>query len=363
MFDRALVLANEGRYATAPNPMVGAVVERDGEIVGEGYHQQVGGPHAEVHALRAAGEAARGATVWVTLEPCSHHGRTPPCADALIEAGVAKVMVAHLDPDRRVAGQGVRRLRAAGIEVEVAAQSEDAVALNWRYLTSRIHHRPGVTIRWAMSLDGKIATVAGESQWISSALARTASLELRETHEAILVGSGTLLADDPRLDRRLGEAPTPNTRVILDRRLRTPTSARLFGIDGRVVIMTESDDQRRLDALAQAGAEVVNLSEVEPGAVLTALHELGIQSVVVEGGGEILGAFVAANAFDRVLVDCAPLLLGGKAAPGAVGGHGIERLAEGRRLEELEARSLGGDLIIEGWRSGCLQALCKSVAG
>ena len=248
--ERALELAVGGRFRTAPNPLVGAVLVRDGQIVGEGYHPQLGGHHAEVAALEQAAHKARGATAYVTLEPCSHQGRTPPCCDALIRAGVTRVVACHRDPNPLVSGQGFARLRQAGVEVEVGPLADRAVALNLPFVVSHAWGRPQVTLKWAMSLDGHIATVAGESQWISSPAGREWSLEQREEHGAIVVGSTTALEDDPRLNRRLGWAEGPIVRVVLDRRLRLPPTARLFGIPGPVVIYTESEDQQ---AKAQLG--------------------------------------------------------------------------------------------------------------
>jgi diaminohydroxyphosphoribosylaminopyrimidine deaminase / 5-amino-6-(5-phosphoribosylamino)uracil reductase len=336
---------------------VGAVLVRDGEVVGSGWHRQVGGPHAEVEALRAAGDRARGATLFVTLEPCSHHGRTPPCADAVIAARVARVVACHGDPNPKVSGRGFAKLRAAGIEVESGFLVDEAVRLNLPFLISTTLGRPAVTLKWAMSLDGRIATATGESQWISSPGGRRWALALREEHDAILVGSGTVLADDPRLDRRLGLAAGPNLRVVLDRRLRTPPEARLFTVEGSVLIYTESTDRKRIEALTAAGAEVVNLPAVEPGAVLADLHRRGIQSLLAEGGGEVLASFVTSGFYDRVMVDCAPLLIGGKGAPGPLAGEGFAELAAAARLDGFEARRQGGDLILTGYRRGCLEGL------
>ncbi|MFY9821390.1 MAG: bifunctional diaminohydroxyphosphoribosylaminopyrimidine deaminase/5-amino-6-(5-phosphoribosylamino)uracil reductase RibD [Thermoanaerobaculia bacterium] len=358
---RALRLAARGRYRTSPNPRVGAVLVRDGEVVGSGWHRQVGGPHAEVEALKEAGDRARGATLYVTLEPCAHHGRTPPCVDAVIAAGVARVVACHGDPDARVAGRGFARLRDAGIEVEVGILAEEAVRLNLQFLVAATLKRPAVTLKWAMSLDGKIATVTGASHWISSPQARRWSLALREEHDAILVGSGTVLADDPRLDRRLKLAVGPNLRIVLDRRLRTPPEAALFTVPGPVLIYTQSADRRRREMLIAKGAKVVDLTAVEPGAVLADLYDRGVRSVLVEGGGEVHASFVAAGLYDQVRVDCAPLLLGGKDAPTPLGGPGFAILAEAPRLEELEAHRRGGDLILTGFRQGCLQDLLARV--
>jgi diaminohydroxyphosphoribosylaminopyrimidine deaminase/5-amino-6-(5-phosphoribosylamino)uracil reductase len=340
---------------------VGALVVRDGEVVGSGWHQEVGGPHAEVHALREAGERARGATLYVTLEPCSHYGRTPPCVDAVLAAGIARVVACHGDPDPRVSGQGFAKLRAAGVEVEVGILAEEAVRLNLPFLVAATQGRPEVTLKWAMSLDGRIATAIGESQWISSPEGRRWALALREEHDATLVGSGTVLGDDPRLDRRLGLAPGPNVRVVMDRRLRTPPTARLFTVPGSVLIYTQSTGEERAKALTEQGATVARLPDVEPAAVLADLYLRGLRSVLVEGGGEVLASFVSSGCWDRVMVDCAPLLIGGKSAPGPLGGEGFQSLASAARLEGLESRRRGGDLILTGYRKGCSQALLLSV--
>lgn len=414
---RALALAERGRYRVSPNPRVGAVVARfdrapEGEVVAEGYHAAVGGPHAERVALEAAGERARGATLYVTLEPCAHHGRTPPCTEAIREAGIARVVACHRDPNPEVAGDGFERLRDAGIEVESGVLVEEAVRLNLAFLTAAIHRRPAVTLKWAMSLDGKIATVAGDSQWISSPQARRASLDLREEHDALLVGSGTVLADDPRLTRRPpaatsesgegldeagGRAEGPNVRVVLDGRLRTPPAARLFDEDGPVLMYTRgagaqappdappgSHAQRRR-ALEERGAVVVEIPReiprelrrepaeetgeseargpVDPARVLADLWRRGVRSVLVEGGGEVHASFVAAGLFDRVWVDVGPLLLGGRVAPGPLGGQGLARLGDAPRVEGIDVRRSGDDVLINGYRPGCLQALCSSVDG
>lgn len=333
--------------------MVGALVVQGDEIVGRGWHRRAGGPHAEIEALRVAGSRARGATLYVTLEPCNHHGRTPPCVDAVLEAGIARVVACHRDPNR-VASGGFERLQAAGVEVEHGILADEAVRLNLRFLIPAVLGRPAVTLKWAMSLDGRIATAAGESQWISSPSGRRWGLARREEHDAILVGSGTVLADDPRLDRRLGLAGRPNVRVVLDRRLRTPPGARLFQVEGTVLIYTES-------ARVLEGAETVRLPVVEPGAVLADLFRRGIRSVLVEGGAEVHASFVSSGLYDRVGIDCAPLLIGGRSAPGPLGGEGFPSLAGAARLERIETRQRGGDVILMGYRKGCLQELSSSV--
>jgi diaminohydroxyphosphoribosylaminopyrimidine deaminase / 5-amino-6-(5-phosphoribosylamino)uracil reductase len=341
--------------------MVGALVVRDGEVVGSGWHRQVGGPHAEVEALREAGERARGAALYVTLEPCSHFGRTPPCVDAVLAAGIARVVACHCDPNPLVSGRGFAKLREAGVEVEVGVLAAEAVQLNLRFLIPLTLGRPAVTLKWAMSLDGRIATATGQSQWISSPQGRRWALALREEHDAILVGSGTVLADDPRLDRRLGLAAGPNVRVVLDRRLRTPPGTRLFTVQGPVLIYTQTNDNSRRDALTARGAEVVELPSVDPASVLANLHRRGIQSVLVEGGGEVHASFVESGCYDRVLVDCAPMLIGGRSAPGPIGGEGFATLDSAARLEGFEFRRRGGDLILTAYREGCSRDLLSSV--
>jgi diaminohydroxyphosphoribosylaminopyrimidine deaminase/5-amino-6-(5-phosphoribosylamino)uracil reductase len=343
--------------------MVGALVVQGGEVVGRGWHAQVGGPHAEAAALAAAGERARGATLYVTLEPCAHHGRTPPCADAVVGAGIRRVVACHGDPDPRVAGRGFARLRAAGVEVAVGELAARAARLNLKFLVAATARRPAVTLKWAMSLDGRIATARGESQWISGPPARRWALALREEHDATLVGIGTVLADDPRLDRRLGLAARPGTRVVLDRRLRTPPAARLFGAAGTLLIYAgPGAPEERRRALEAAGATVVELPEVSAAAVLADLFRREVRSVLIEGGGQVLASFAGAGLYDEVRVACAPLLVGGREAPGALGGEGLGALAAAPRLDHLEARRRGSDLILAGLRQGCLGQLLAAVA-
>ncbi len=370
---RALALARRGRFTAAPNPVVGAVVVREGEIVGSGWHRRAGGDHAEAMALSAAGDLAVGATVYVTLEPCNHHGRTPPCARAILEAGVERVVFAHHDPNPEVTGGGARRLRAAGLRVEGGLLAEQAIEMNVAFLTGVLHRRPAVTLKWAMSLDGRIATASGDSQWISSPRGRQWALELREEHQAIVVGSGTALADDPRLDRRLGRAEGPIVRVVLDRRLRLSPRARMFELAGPVVVYTSEPRDGPADAalewadrgdrLLGAGADVVVLEAVEPAAVLADLAGRGISNVLVEGGAGILEAFASSGLWDRAAVCCAPVLIGGAKAPGPLGGAGAARLSEAWRLDRLRVRRRGPDVILVGYRKGCLPELSRSVAG
>ncbi len=370
---RALALARRGRDRVSPNPMVGCVLTRDGQVIGTGYHRRVGGPHAEIEALRDAGGAdggdgARGAAAYVTLEPCDHTGRTPPCSKALIAAGVGRVVACHADPNPAVAGKGFDRLRAAGIDVVHDVMAKRAVQLNWQFLVAMVHRRPAVTLKWAMSLDGKIATATGDSQWISSPGGRRWGLGAREHHDAILVGINTALADDPRLNRRLERAATPIVRVVLDRRLRLPVQSRLFDIDGPVLVYTtKKSAQSKAEtvmALEARGATVTALDDAagtNPPQVLEDLYQRGIRSLLVEGGGTVAASFVAAGLYDRVMVDCAPLMIGGAGAVGPLGEPGVERLCDAPRLDDLRARRRDGDLLISGFRSGCLPDLFASV--
>jgi diaminohydroxyphosphoribosylaminopyrimidine deaminase/5-amino-6-(5-phosphoribosylamino)uracil reductase len=270
----------------------------------------------------------------------------------VLDSGVRRVVSCHADPDPRTAGRSFQKLREAGLEVEWGVLDREAVELNLRFVVDHMLGRPLVTLKWAMSLDGRIATAGGESQWISSPEGRRWALGLRESHDALLVGSGTVLADDPSLDRRLGWAGAPNTRVVLDRRLRVDPGARLFRASGPVLFYTESTDSGRHAALAGRGAEIVVLAAVTPRGVLDDLRRRGVQSVLVEGGGEVLGALLAADLFDRVEVCCAPLLIGGERAPGPLRGAGAAALDAAPRLESIAVKRRGPDVILSGIRDG-----------
>jgi diaminohydroxyphosphoribosylaminopyrimidine deaminase/5-amino-6-(5-phosphoribosylamino)uracil reductase len=352
---RALELAERGRGLTSPNPMVGAViVTAGGDVVGEGFHARAGGPHAEVEALRAAGARARGATVYVTLEPCSHHGRTPPCASAVIEAGVGRVVAALADPNPLVSGRGFAELRAAGIDVVIGPGSTEAERQNRAFLTSMRERRPHVTLKAGMTLDGKIADRHGASRWITGELARQRAHRLRSESDAIVVGIGTVLRDDPELTVRLGQPwPREPLRVVLDTEARTPVSARLISA-GRpscalIAVGAEAPD-KRVKQLAATGAAVVSCrtrdGRVDLGALLTDLFAREVRAVLVEGGGEVHGAFLDAGLVDRVAMFAAPLLIGGRGATPVVGGAGRE-LKSAIRLGGFTVTPLGDDLLVE----------------
>lgn len=356
---RALALAARARGRTSPNPLVGAVLVREGRAVGEGFHRRAGGPHAEVEALRQAGDEACGATLYVTLEPCCHHGRTPPCTEALIRAGVRRVVAAMVDPDQRVCGRGLAALRAAGIRVEVGLLEEEARRLNEAYLALKLLGRPFITMKYAMTLDGRIATRQGDSRWVTGEVARRFVHRLRDRVDVIAVGVGTVLSDDPRLTARLPRGGRDPIRLVIDSRARTPPDARVLQVRPESgaptwIAVTAAAPARRLRALVAAGAEILCLPATAEGRVdLVALMEelgrRGVLHVLVEGGAAIHGALLAAGLVDQVLAFIAPKLAGGAGAPGPVGGPGVERMAGAYRLEGVKLRRLGGDWLIAGY--------------
>ena len=351
---RALELARRGRFGASPNPMVGAVVlDARGEPAGEGWHARYGGPHAEVAALETAGPRARGGTLFVTLEPCAHHGKTPPCTTAILDAAIARVVVAMEDPNP-VAGGGLHRLREAGVEVTVGVAGDEARRLNRRWLRLVRERRPWVTAKAAVSLDGRIATRTGESRWITGEAARRRGLELREEHDAILVGVGTVLADDPRLTRRLGLNPGGRwLRVVLDTALRTPLEARVVREDpgSTLLVHTTAAPRENRSRLEAAGVRLLEVpagegGRPEPAALLAALASEPVAALLVEGGGTVHGAFVDAGLVDELHLFVAPLLIGGAEAPTAVAGRGCAALADARTMVIETVHDHGPDLEI-----------------
>jgi len=348
---RALTLARRGR--TSPNPMVGAVVVRHGVIVGEGFHPKAGEPHAEVFALRAAGEQARGATLYVTLEPCAHYGRTPPCADAVVRAGIRRVVVASEDPNPLVAGRGLERLRAAGIEVTSGILNEQEARLNeaWRHWI--VTRRPFVTLKLAASLDGKLATRTGDSRWITGDAARRDVHRLRAASDAILTTAATVLADDPALTARLRGAHQPR-RVVVDAGLRTSPEACVYAPGDRPPLLaTIIDDPDRLVPYRERGVEALTLpardGHVDLPALLAALGEREIVSLMVESGGAFAAALLAAGGVQKLRLYLAPLLIGGETAVPVLGGEGVARLADAPRLHNVTWKRLGEDFRVEGY--------------
>ncbi|MFL5242261.1 MAG: bifunctional diaminohydroxyphosphoribosylaminopyrimidine deaminase/5-amino-6-(5-phosphoribosylamino)uracil reductase RibD [Gemmataceae bacterium] len=352
---RALQLAERGRGAVEPNPLVGAVVVRDGNVVGEGWHERFGQAHAEVNALAAAGEASRGATLYVTLEPCCHHGKTPPCTEALVRAGIRRVVAAMTDPFPQVAGRGCQFLREAGLEAVVGLAESEAQRLNAPYLKLLNTGRPYVHAKWAMSLDGKIATRTGDSKWISSEAARQRVHALRGRMDGIVVGIGTALADDPLLTAR-PPGPRRPVRIVLDSMGRLPSGARLAQSttsEPTLIISSAECPPGRVKHLQGLGCEVLSLppAGTRPN-LISLLGELGrrrMTNLLVEGGSEVLGSFLDARAIDEVHVDIAPILIGGRQAKTAVGGLGVDRVAEALRLAEWEVERAADDYCLHGW--------------
>lgn len=362
---RALELAREFEGRTSPNPTVGAVVVRDGRIVGEGRYEGPGTPHAEAVALLAAGESARGGALYSTLEPCCHHGRTPPCTDAIISAGVVEVRFAHIDPDAKVSGKGQAQLQAAGIRVVVGEGEAEARRINEAYCKHRTTGRPFVIAKFAASLDGKIAATSGDSRWVSGPEARAWSHRLRARSDAIAIGVSTVLVDDPQLTARPDGhlADRQPLRVVLDSSGRTPPEAKVLGpwtgsgqgCGARMMIATtDASSQAWRRQMAEAGARVDVLPADDSGRVsLPALLDLlgasDVLSLLVEGGGVLLGSFFDQRLVDKVQAVVAPMIIGGATAPTVVAGVGASRMAEALRLRDVTVERLGEDMLVTGY--------------
>lgn len=354
--DRALALAEEGRGRVSPNPMVGCVLVAGGEVVGEGWHRRAGAPHAEIEALTAAAERARGATAYVTLEPCNHQGRTPPCTEALLTAGVGRVVIAALDPNPNVRGGGAERLEAAGVPVTLGVRGAEASAQNEAFFTAHRELRPFVLYKTAMTLDGKLATRTGRSRWITGEAARARVQRWRDEFDGVVVGINTVLLDDPQLTARVPGGRTP-VKVVFDSVARTPSTAKLLEPDERgeaarvVIFATDKAAPTRVSALRERGAEVVIVPERQGRADLgTALAELlrrDVTSLLLEGGGTLAWAFFEARAVDRVAWFIGPKLLGGSGAT-PLGGLGVAHMEDAFLLDGPHTESLDGDLLVTG---------------
>ena len=345
---QALHLAEHGIYTTSPNPRVGCVIVKHGRIVGEGWHECAGGPHAEVHALREAGTLARDAEAYITLEPCSHYGRTPPCTQALIEAGVRRVVIAMQDPNPRVNGEGIRQLRAAGIDVKSGLLSTEAQALNIGFVTRMQLGRPWVRMKIAASLDGKTALRNGQSQWITGKAARRDGHQWRARSCAILTGIGSILADDAQLNVRHVETTRQPVRVVLDTCLGLPLQAKILtGEGGQTWIFTTTTDPRKIQSLQQAGASVMVVPEqagkIDLHAVMTSLAELDINELLVEAGATLNGALVASGLVDEMILYLAPMLLG-DLARGMLALGELTSLSDRIELQNLDWRQVGKDM-------------------
>jgi diaminohydroxyphosphoribosylaminopyrimidine deaminase / 5-amino-6-(5-phosphoribosylamino)uracil reductase len=349
----ALALARRGLGQVWPNPAVGCVIVRDGRIVGRGWTQPGGRPHAETEALRRAGAAARGAAAYVSLEPCSHWGRTPPCADALAEAGIVRVVAAVTDPDPRVAGAGIERLRAAGIAVATGVGAREAAEVNAGFFMRHQRGRPLVTLKLASSLDGKIATAGGESRWITGPPARSYAHRLRAGHDAIVVGTGTVLADDPQLTCRLpGLARYSPVRIVLDRHLRIPVAAHVIAGARQTptwVLTLQSADPARRGAFEECGAVIIEVDadaagRIDLAAALQELGRSGLTRLLVEGGAGLAAALLQARLVDRLVWLHAPLLIGADGVP-AIAGLDIAALSDAPRFERVATEKVGWDVV------------------
>jgi diaminohydroxyphosphoribosylaminopyrimidine deaminase / 5-amino-6-(5-phosphoribosylamino)uracil reductase len=352
----ALQLASSARGQTNPNPMVGAVIVKDGRIVGFGAHLKAGEPHAEVHAFRMAGDAAEGASLYVTLEPCSHHGRTPPCADLVVRSKVKRVVIAMEDPNPLVAGRGTTRIREAGIEVQVGVLEAEAKRLNERFIYNITTKLPFVVLKTAMTLDGKIATSTNDSRWITGPAAREAVHRLRDEVDGILIGIGTVLADDPELTTRLPEGGGKHpTRIILDSQLRISETANVLdtSVAPTWIVTGPEVDQQKQERLMARGVKVITLPNAGAGApirsLLETLFEMGITHLLVEGGVSVNGSFLESGLVNKVMSFIAPKLVGGSTAPTPYGGTGIAKMADAVELTDVTWEKYGDDLCVIGY--------------
>ncbi|WP_318655521.1 bifunctional diaminohydroxyphosphoribosylaminopyrimidine deaminase/5-amino-6-(5-phosphoribosylamino)uracil reductase RibD [Leptolyngbya sp. KIOST-1] len=347
---RCLELARRAAGQTAPNPMVGCVVLNQGLVVGEGFHPGAGHPHAEVFALAQAGDRARDSTLFVNLEPCNHTGRTPPCTEAVIKAGVRRVVVGMVDPDPRVSGTGIQRLQQAGIEVEVGVEAAACQRLNEAFIQRVTRQRPLGLLKYAMTLDGKIAATGGHSAWVTGPMARAAVHQLRSTCDAVVVGGNTVRRDNPQLTSHGQSAHNP-LRVVMSRELELPAQAHLWSVEvaPTVVFTATAADPARQERLVAQGVEVVTLPALNPRLVTEALYQRGCAAVLWECGGRLSAQAIADGVIDKLWAFVAPKLVGGDAAPGPVGDLGIRHMGQALTLERTTWRTLGDDLLLEAY--------------
>lgn len=350
MMQRCLALARRALGRTSPNPLVGAVIVKDGEIIGEGFHPRAGEPHAEVFALRAAGDRARGATIYVSLEPCNHHGRTPPCSEALIHAGVAKVVVGMVDPNPLVAGGGIAKLRAAGIEVLVGVEQAACQQLNEGFVYRILYKRPLGILKYAMTLDGKIATTSGHSAWVTNEDARSEVHQLRAACDAVIVGGNTVRQDNPYLTSHQLGVHNP-LRVVMSRHLNLPEKAHVWDTaEAPTLVLTQKGANPELQkSLLKQGAEVVEFTSLTPDLAMAHLYERGFCSVLWECGGILAASAIAQGAVQKIMAFIAPKIIGGSQAPTPVGDLGFTSMTEALRLERVRWRVVGSDCLVEGY--------------
>ena len=354
---RALLLARKGKGRTSPNPLVGAVLVKRGKVVGEGYHAKAGEAHAEIVALRKAGKEARGSTLYVNLEPCTHYGKTPPCAPAVIQAGVRRVVVGMVDPNPVVKGKGISTLRKAGIDVHSGTLEKECKTLNEAFCKYILMKVPFVILKAAATLDGRIATRDGESKWISSEASRRLVHQLRNEVDAVVVGVGTVLRDDPLLTARIRGGRDP-VRIILDSRLRIPEDARVIGTSSSrtLIATTPLAPKDKIERLDKAGAQVLLIESkngrVDLRAFLSKMGEMGMMSVLVEGGGRVNGAFLDEGLVDKFLLFLSPRLMGDPQSPGIFQGKGFEHLKDSISVKDVKVKRIGEDILVEGYVGG-----------
>lgn len=357
-FDRAIMqrclsLARRAWGQTAPNPMVGAVIIQGGDIVGEGFHPGAGQPHAEVFALRQAGDRAKGATIYVSLEPCNHHGRTPPCSDALVQAQVAKVIIGTVDPNPKVGGGGIARLQEAGIEVVVGVEEADCRRLNEAFFHRITHQRPFGILKYAMTLDGKIASQQGHSRWVTGTPARQRVHQLRGQCEAVIVGGNTVRKDDPHLTCHNQQSKNP-LRVVMSRRLDLPEAAKLWDVsEAPTLVVTETDVKPEFQQqLRDRGVEVLSYPQLTPTVVMENLYQRGMMSILWECGGQLAAKAISEGMVQKVMAFIAPKLIGGDSAPTPISYLGFNQMTEALPLHDLHWQTVGEDLLLEGYLWG-----------
>lgn len=350
MMQKCLELARQALGKTAPNPLVGAVVVKDGQIIGTGFHPGAGQPHAEVFALREAGEQAKGATIYVSLEPCNHYGRTPPCSEALVQAGVTKVVVGMVDPNPLVSGGGLERLRSAGIEVVVGVEEEACRKLNEAFIYRITHRQPFGILKYAMTLDGKIATTTGDSNWVTQDAARHEVHRVRAGCDAVIVGTNTVCRDNPFLTNHHTGSHNP-LRVVMSRSLKLPSEAHLWDVsEAPTLVFTEVGSNPELQKrLLNKGVELVEFDTLTPAKVMESLYQRDLLSVLWECGGTLAAPAIASGAVQKILAFIAPKIIGGAGAPSPVGNLGLASMSQALVLERVQWRTVGSDFLMEGY--------------
>lgn len=350
MMQRCLQLARQGLGQTSPNPLVGSIIVQNGEIVGEGFHPKAGEPHAEIFALRDAQEQAQGATVYVNLEPCNHYGRTPPCTEALITAGVKKVVIGMVDPNPLVSGKGVEKLRKSGIEVIVGVEEAACLQLNEAFIHRILHHQPFGILKYAMTLDGKIATTTGHSAWVTGTASRQLVHQVRAACDAVVVGGNTVRQDNPNLTTHQVEGSNP-LRVVMSRHLDLPLQANLWQTDiAPTLVFTQINSNPRFQKHLHAqGVEVIEFTSLTPSKVMNVLYERQLSSVLWECGGTLAAQAIADGIIQKIMAFIAPKIIGGTTAPSPIGELGFKQMTEALELQRISLHQIDKDILIEGY--------------